>query len=323
MEDARVDSNCTCHPPIGWKLRHSLWMLAPLIGMGAVSWVGFVYVAGRTRRRPHIVIAFFFLIVGMIAALWPSNPNMPGDNTAGGLLGLVWAGALVSALLVNPGYLRFRWRQSGRCSCGAGNPGNGPDHPLPAWPLPPFQGVANPPPLAGPPPRNQLGPRTPPPPRMGFTSDQIGKAAGRLAPISPPASAPAPLEGLRRPATPADPLGEQPEPAADKGPGRPAVSLGLSVVASPAYVRHKRLVRVSLDDVTLARAIDQLVEAPGHRMGADGMSHALGVSLGRVSGGIACMERQLNIEGYAVIRRDEGITVLDVELMKDQYLVVS
>lgn len=87
-----------------WRLRHSAWMLAPLLSLGALAWVGFVYVAARTRKPAWVALAGFFLVAGAVAAFWPDD----ADNTQGGLLVFVWAAAIVTAFIINPGYLRWR-----------------------------------------------------------------------------------------------------------------------------------------------------------------------------------------------------------------------
>lgn len=87
-----------------WRLRHSAWMLAPLLSIGALGWVGFVYVAARTRKPAWVAIAGLFLVAGAVAAFWPDDRG----NTRGGLLVFVWAAAIVTALIINPGYLRWR-----------------------------------------------------------------------------------------------------------------------------------------------------------------------------------------------------------------------
>lgn len=87
-----------------WRLRHSAWMLAPLLSLGALAWVGFVYVAARTLKPTYVALAGFFLVAGGLAGFWPDDAN----NTQGGLLIFVWAAAIVTAFIINPGYLRWR-----------------------------------------------------------------------------------------------------------------------------------------------------------------------------------------------------------------------
>ena len=85
---------------LGWRFRHSLWMIPAFVGIGALAWVSFVYVAARTRRRSWIGIAAFFVVAGAIAAFMPKTEN----NVSGGMLVFVWAAAIVTALLLNPSY---------------------------------------------------------------------------------------------------------------------------------------------------------------------------------------------------------------------------
>lgn len=106
----------------GWRLRHSLWMLAAFLGIGALSWVSLVYVAARTRRPKWMALAAAFVVAGGIAGFWPDDES----NTAGGLLVFVWAAAIVTAFVLRPGYLRWRASQdlpAPRQAAGATPPG--------------------------------------------------------------------------------------------------------------------------------------------------------------------------------------------------------
>lgn len=92
-------------PGLGWKLRHSLWMIPALVGLGVIAWVSFTYIAARARRVGWGALAVLFLVAGAVAAFWPDDPN----NTQGGLLVFAWAAGIVAALIVNPSWLRWRW----------------------------------------------------------------------------------------------------------------------------------------------------------------------------------------------------------------------
>ena len=98
--DAAFEGHQRRSTSLGWRLRHSLWMIPAFFGLGALGWVSFVYVAARTRRRSWIGIAAFFVIAGAIAAFMPETEN----NVSGGMLVFVWAAAIVTALLLNPSY---------------------------------------------------------------------------------------------------------------------------------------------------------------------------------------------------------------------------
>lgn len=111
MADTRSARERLANP--WWRLRHSAWMIPALIGIGVLAWVSFVYVAARTRRPLYVGIAGFFLVAGALGGFWPDDAN----NTAGGILVFVWAAAIVTALVINPGYLRWR------AARGASDPG--------------------------------------------------------------------------------------------------------------------------------------------------------------------------------------------------------
>ncbi|GAB96589.1 hypothetical protein BJY21_002394 [Kineosphaera limosa] len=106
-----------------WRLRHSAWLLPVLLGLGIFAWVGFVYVAARTRRPSFVALAGFFLVAGAVAGFWPND----ADNTGGGVMLFVWAAAIVTALIINPGYLRWR------AQCGLPQEGSPAAPPAQTW----------------------------------------------------------------------------------------------------------------------------------------------------------------------------------------------
>jgi hypothetical protein len=50
-----------------WRIRHSAWLLAPILGCGLFSWIGFIYLAARTRRVAWWIIAVVYTGAGIAA----------------------------------------------------------------------------------------------------------------------------------------------------------------------------------------------------------------------------------------------------------------
>lgn len=109
-----------------WRLRHSAWLLAPLLGCGMLSFVGFLYVAIRVQTKKFWIAA----TVGCVgsAAVWiimalagdleePSQAAGTADGASTtsdlgvGVAMAAWAGLLVYAVVLNRDYLR--WRAAG------------------------------------------------------------------------------------------------------------------------------------------------------------------------------------------------------------------
>ena len=107
-----------------WRRRHSAWLLAPILGCGMLSFVGFLYVAIRVQTRKFWIAA----TIGCVgsAAVWivmaltgdleessdaagkaAESTSSTSDLGAGVALA-VWAALLVYAFVLNRDYLRWR-----------------------------------------------------------------------------------------------------------------------------------------------------------------------------------------------------------------------
>lgn len=120
--DAAFEKQQRRSTSLGWRFRHSLWMIPAFVGIGALAWVSFVYVAARTRRRSWIGIAVFFVVAGAVAAFMPETEN----NVSGGMLVFVWAAAIVTALLLNPSYHEWLAQRDQSGSTASGPSASGP-----------------------------------------------------------------------------------------------------------------------------------------------------------------------------------------------------
>lgn len=116
MSDNQDGSLCRCARPVGWNVWHSLWTVPAVAGIGMVSWVSFGYLAARTHRLLHMLLAIGFAVGAIIAGV-VMEQEPPGVNYSGGLWVALWAAGSLGVLIINPAYLRMRWQQTGRCTC--------------------------------------------------------------------------------------------------------------------------------------------------------------------------------------------------------------
>jgi hypothetical protein len=94
-----------------WRLRHSLWLLTPLLGLGPVTWAAFLHVGRRTHHRPWLVASAVYglaaIAVIAVFSTTPEGATRSIDAIAGLAVIAVWAGGFLHALVVNPRYLRM------------------------------------------------------------------------------------------------------------------------------------------------------------------------------------------------------------------------
>ncbi len=91
---------------INWRLGNSIWMLSPLLGLGAFSFPGFVYVAVKARDRILVILAAVFtaLGVGYIISTFLTETA----DWQGGFLVFTWLAGIVAAWFANRRWLRWR-----------------------------------------------------------------------------------------------------------------------------------------------------------------------------------------------------------------------
>jgi hypothetical protein len=98
----------------GWRVRHSLWLVAPLLGFGLLTWAAFLYIGLRTHHRPWLVASALYgtaaISVVAIISSSPAEGARPIDAVGGLILVLEWAVGFAHALVVNPRYLTMLGR---------------------------------------------------------------------------------------------------------------------------------------------------------------------------------------------------------------------
>jgi len=107
-------------------------------------------------------------------------------------------------------------------------------------------------------------------------------------------------------------------PAVVPAPAEPWIA---ALLQSDVFVVQKRLAgRVRIDDVMLQRLLATLVSRGGS-MTAPALAGAIGVPEHRLPGLLAVMQRLLNVEGYAILDRQDAANtvVLNVPLLKKQF----
>lgn len=104
-----------------WRRRHSAWLLAPILGVGVFSFIGFLYCALRIRNakwwRIAGVTAVLSAIAWVLMSLFSepqqgSKPSGPGSGLASGYMFALWIGLIIYGVIVNRDYLRWRAGQS-------------------------------------------------------------------------------------------------------------------------------------------------------------------------------------------------------------------
>lgn len=104
-------------PGRGWRLRHSAWLLAPILGIGYLSWVGFLYCALRVRSRQWWIVATVSILLTLtgyvIMGVWTTTDGSPSSNAVLYIIQL-WVASIIFGFLIHPDYLRWRATRKGR-----------------------------------------------------------------------------------------------------------------------------------------------------------------------------------------------------------------
>jgi len=95
-----------------WRLRHSLWLVVPVLSVGILTWAAFLYVGVRARRPAWwiagIVYAAALVVVFVLDETSARRPNEYTSGWGGGLLLAIWIAGSLHALIINREWLRLR-----------------------------------------------------------------------------------------------------------------------------------------------------------------------------------------------------------------------
>ena len=97
-----------------WRWRHSRWLLAPILGFGVLSFVGFVYCAVKVRERRWTVLASVSValtIVGYILLSTWTNSAGDGSHAANAYVIGLWIASVIFGFVANRDYLAWHARR--------------------------------------------------------------------------------------------------------------------------------------------------------------------------------------------------------------------
>jgi hypothetical protein len=94
-----------------WKMRHSAWLIATILGVGALSCVGFIYCAVRVKTLPWAVVAVLATAASalgiVLTSTWTNSVGDANDAAVTYIVGL-WLVSIILGFVMNPDYLRWR-----------------------------------------------------------------------------------------------------------------------------------------------------------------------------------------------------------------------
>jgi hypothetical protein len=95
---------------VGWRVRHSWWLLLPLLGFGCLGGAGFLYVGLRARRPSWWIPGIAYLVLGWTAfiLIGETDEESALSDWAVGAALAIWVAAVTHAALINPAWLRWR-----------------------------------------------------------------------------------------------------------------------------------------------------------------------------------------------------------------------
>src|SRR5690606_28849676 len=95
---------------LSWRVRHSWWLLLPLLGCSCLGGFGFLYVGLRAKRPAWWLPGIVYLIVGWTAfiVVGEVEPETIAADISVGVMLATWVGSIFHACLINPAWLRWR-----------------------------------------------------------------------------------------------------------------------------------------------------------------------------------------------------------------------
>jgi hypothetical protein len=92
------------------RLRHSWWLLWPILGFSCLGGAAFIYLGVRTKRAGWWIAGVVYLTLGWTAiyTLRDADPDGQLYRWAMGLAIGVWVAAIVHAIMINASWQRWR-----------------------------------------------------------------------------------------------------------------------------------------------------------------------------------------------------------------------
>lgn len=97
--------------PLRWRIRHSAWLLAPILGLGVLSCVGFIYCAARVKTGRWITVAVAATLASIVAVVLDSAwQDSAGNvsNAAATFMVMLWLASVAFGFVINRDYLEWR-----------------------------------------------------------------------------------------------------------------------------------------------------------------------------------------------------------------------
>ncbi|ROT32162.1 helix-hairpin-helix domain-containing protein [Micromonospora sp. HM5-17] len=226
------------HPArsLGWRIRHSLWLLIPALGLSWLGGIGFLYVGIRARRPAWWISGICYLVLGWTSFVVVGvTPQQSVVSTIAVWVYLVsYLASLIHAAAINGAWLRWRATWVPWYAQPAVAPP--PSHPGPAYPGPAHHGSPHSAPTGYV--SNPYGPGTLPPGLVPPPESFYGPGPSAAPVTSPARPGPAPTAPSGAAATVGPPSTVAPGPPTGTA-GEPAVDVNTAgyeqLVALPGF----------------------------------------------------------------------------------------
>jgi hypothetical protein len=95
---------------LSWRVLHSWWLLLPVLGLGCLGGIGFIFIGLRAKRPSWWVpgIAYLLLSCGSMTLSGQYPKTNPVSDVGVGVWLAVWLACIVHACLVNSAWLQWQ-----------------------------------------------------------------------------------------------------------------------------------------------------------------------------------------------------------------------